>query len=126
MSKLSISQQGIQIETHEKTNVMSPYHTMAFIVIGASVALILLGTETWIKFLGGGIFILYIVTWLVIYCTHSIKKPELLQSETYRLERQKIETGMIEDKTRIPSNSQEIMNSNIPVPIEDKAGDIDV
>lgn len=126
MSKLSISQQGIQIETHEKTNVMSPYHTMAFIVIGASVALILLGTETWIKFLGGGIFILYIVTWLVIYCTHSIKKPELLQSETYRLERQKIETGMIEDKTRIPSNSQEIMNSNIPVLIEDKAGDIDV
>lgn len=126
MSKLSISQQGIQIETHEKTNVMSPYHTMAFIVIGASIVLLLLGTETWIKYLGGGIFILYIVTWLVIYCTHSIKKPELLQSETYRLERQKIETGMIEDKTRIPTSSQEIINSNISVLIEDKAGDINV
>lgn len=126
MSKLSISQQGIQIETHEKTNVMSPYHTMAFIVIGASVALLLFGTETWIKYLGGGIFVLYIVTWLIIYCTHSIKKPELLQSETYRLERQKIETGMIEDKTRIPTSSQEIMNSNISVLIEDKAGDINV
>lgn len=98
MSKLSISQQGIQIETHEKTNVMSPYHTMAFIVIGGSVALMLLSEDFWLKILGAIIFVLFILVWITIYTTHSIKKPELLQSEVYRLEVQKIESGMIENR----------------------------
>lgn len=98
MSKLSISQQGIQVETHEKTNVMSPYHTMAFIVIGGSVSLMLFGPQDWIKGLGAITFLLFITVWIVIYCTHSIKKPELLQSETYRLELHKIEAGMLEAK----------------------------
>lgn len=122
---MNLSQHGIQIETHEKTNVMSPYHGMSYIIIGAAVALLLFGAETWIKLLGGGIFVLYIVTWLIVYCTHSVKNPELLQSETYRLERQRIETGIYEDKNRILQKQEEILNSNISVLIEDKTGDID-
>lgn len=123
MSKLSISQQGIQIETHEKTNVMSPYHTMAFIVIGGSVALMLLSEDFWLKILGAIIFALFILVWIAIYTTHSIKKPELLQSEIYRLEVQKIESGMIENKsgTAIP----EIVTTNVTPLLEDTGADID-
>lgn len=125
MSKLSISQQGIQVETHEKTNVMSPYHTMAFIVIGGSVSLMLFGPQDWIKGLGAITFLLFITVWIVIYCTHSIKKPELLQSETYRLELHKIETGMIENKNGKVTQPQELPISNVAVLLEDTRGDID-
>lgn len=98
MSKLSIGQHGIQVETHEKTNVMSPYQAMAFIVTAASIALILFGSEHWIKILGALVFVIFIVVWIVIYICHSIKKPDLLQSESYRIEIHKIEAGMLESR----------------------------
>lgn len=120
MSKLSISQQGIQIETHEKTNVMTPYHTMAIIVMGGTVALMLFSVDCWLKILGAIIFVLFILVWIAIYTTHSIKKPELLQSEVYRLEMQKIESGMIESKRGINSDILiETEKSNILKPIND-------
>lgn len=114
MSKLSIGQHGIQVETHEKTNVMSPYHTMAFIVIGSSIALILFGNEHWIKILGALILITFIVVWLIIYICHSIKKPDLLQSESYRIEVHRIEAGMIENKTEYtPKLETETVQTNL-------------
>lgn len=127
MNKFSIGQHGITVETHEKTNVMSPYHTMAIIVIVASIALILFGSEHWINILGALIFVIFIVVWIVIYICHSIKKPELLQSESYRLEQHKIEAGMIEAKqgeiieatplletNQIGAITSEITNDTIP------------
>lgn len=114
MSKLSIGQHGIQVETHEKTNVMSPYHTMAFIVMGSSIALILFGNEHWIKILGALILITFIVVWLIIYICHSIKKPDLLQSESYRIEVHRIEAGMIENKTEYtPKLETETVQTNL-------------
>ena len=112
MSKLSIGQHGIQVETHEKTNVMSPYHTMAFLVISASIALILFGNEHWIKILGALIFVIFIVVWIVIYICHSIKKPDLLQSESYRIEIHKIEAGMIEAKQGEIVESPPLLETN--------------
>lgn len=99
MSKLSIGQHGIQVETHEKTNVMSSFHTMAFVVLPLCTLLILVGHDNWAKWLGAIGFISLLLIWIVIYTTHSIKKPDLLQSESYRIERHKIEAGMIENKT---------------------------
>lgn len=98
MSKLSIGQQGIQIETHEKANVMSACTTMGFVICAIAGALILFGSEQWIQIVGAVILIAYIIVWLVVYTTHSIKSPHLLQSEKYRLEKQKIEAGMYENK----------------------------
>lgn len=98
MNKLSIGQHGIQAESHEKTNVMSPYHTMTIIVLPLTTLLILLGTENWIKILGASGFILIILVWIIIYISHSIKNPELLQSESYRIEQHKIEAGMLENR----------------------------
>lgn len=98
MKKLSIGQHGIQVESHEKTNVMSPYHTMTIIVLPLTTLLILLGHESWIKILGASGFILIILVWIIIYISHSIKNPELLQSESYRIEQHKIEAGMLENR----------------------------
>lgn len=127
MNKFSIGQHGITVETHEKTNVMSPYHTMAIILLPLSSLLILAGSEDWIKSLGALVFVIFIVVWIVIYICHSIKKPELLQSESYRLERHKIEAGMIEAKqgeiiettplletNQIGAITSEITNDTIP------------
>lgn len=128
MSKLSIGQHGIQVETHEKTNVMSPYHTMAFIVIGSSIALILFGNEHWIKILGALILITFIVVWLIIYICHSIKKPDLLQSESYRIEVHRIEAGMIENKTEYtPKLETETVQTNlIEIVPDNQEGDSNV
>lgn len=123
MGKLSIGQHGIQVETHEKTNVMSPYHTMSFIVIGASIALILLGSEDWIKFLGAFIFIIFILVWIIIYICHSIKKPELLQSENYRIERHKIEAGMLENTKEHNFDGQLTTNTSLLI-TESKEADV--
>ncbi len=125
MSKLSIGKHGIQIETHEKSNVMSPFNTMAFIVIPASIILMLISSENWIKILGAFIFIIIILVWIVIYSIHSAKKPELLQSETYRLEIQKIEAGMIDTKNNNNENLQELPITNISVIPQNNKGDID-
>ena len=128
MSKLSIGQHGIQVETHEKTNVMSPYHTMAFIVMGSSIALILFGNEHWIKILGALILITFIVVWLFIYICHSIKKPDLLQSESYRIEVHRIEAGMIENKTEYtPKLETETVQTNlIEIVPDNQEGDSNV
>lgn len=128
MSKLSIGQHGIQVETHEKTNVMSPYHTMAFIVMGSSIALILFGNEHWIKILGALILITFIVVWLIIYICHSIKKPDLLQSESYRIEVHRIEAGMIENKTEYtPKLETETVQTNlIEIVPDNQEGDSNV
>ena len=128
MGKLSIGQHGIQVETHEKTNVMSPYHTMAFIVMGSSIALILFGNEHWIKILGALILITFIVVWLIIYICHSIKKPDLLQSESYRIEVHRIEAGMIENKTEYtPKLETETVQTNlIEIVPDNQEGDSNV
>lgn len=115
MGKLSIGQHGIQVETHEKTNVMSPYHTMAFIVIGASIALILFGNEHWIKILGALVFVIFIVVWNIIYICHSIKKPDLLQSENYRIEIHKIEAGMLENTKENKIEGQLTTNASLVI-----------
>lgn len=125
MSKLSISQQGIQIETHEKSNVMSPCHTMAYVVLPAAVLLLLMGTEFWIKLLGALVFLIFVLSWIVIYICHNIKKPELLQSEVFRLERQKIESGMIENKHGNNSERPELLATNITPKLKDTGADID-
>ena len=82
---MSIGQHGIQVETHEKTNVMSSFHTMAFIVLPLCTLLILAGKEVWVKYLGASGFIILLLIWAIIYTTHSVKKPDLLQSESYRI-----------------------------------------
>lgn len=115
MGKLSIGQHGIQVETHEKTNVMSPYHTMAFIVIGASIALILFGNEHWIKILGALVFVIFIVVWNIIYICHTIKKPDLLQSENYRIEIHKIEAGMLENTKENKIEGQLTTNASLVI-----------
>lgn len=123
MSKLSIGQHGIQVETHEKTNVMSPYHTMAFIVTAASIALILFGSEHWIKVLGALVFVIFIVVWIVIYICHSIKKPDLLQSESYKIEIHKIEAGMLENTKENNIEGQLMANTSLLIN-ESKEADI--
>lgn len=125
MSKLSIGKHGIQIETHEKSNVMSPFNTMAFIVIPTAIVLILVGSENWIKILGTFIFIIFVLVWIIIYSVHSFKRPELLQSETYRLEIQKIEAGMIDTKNNNNENLQELPITNISIIPQSNKGDID-
>lgn len=123
MGKLSIGQHGITVETHEKTNVMSPYHTMAIILLPLSSLLILAGSEDWIKILGASSFILLLLVWIVIYCTHSIKKPELLQSESYRLEQHKIEAGMLENTKENNIEGQLMTNTSLLIN-ESKEADI--
>ena len=98
MSKLSIGQHGIQVETHEKTNVMTPFNNV-FLVVGViCIILILFSPEVKIRYIGCSLILLYSILWVVIYTCHSIKAPELLQSEIFRLEVQKMEMGMLEDK----------------------------
>lgn len=99
MSKLSIDQHGIQVETHEKTNVMSPFHTMAVFVVTGTVCLMIFCSEYWGKIIGAVVLTVFVFVWLIVYCCHSIKRPELLQSESYRIEMHKIESGMIENKS---------------------------
>ena len=123
MGKLSIGQHGIQVETHEKTNVMTPYHTMAFIVIGASIALILFGNEHWIKILGALILTVFVVVWLIIYICHSIKKPDLLQSESYRIEVHRIEAGMIENKTEHTQKLETVQTNLVNIVSDNQEGD---
>lgn len=116
MGKLSIGQHGIQVETHEKTNVMSPFHTMGFIVFPLCVLLILISPEMWVKILGAIGFILFLGVWVVVYVSHSIKRPDLLQSEHYRIEKHKIESGMIENRKETLSNN--ILTTNTSLLIE--------
>lgn len=119
MSKLSIDQHGIQVETHEIANVMSSLTSIAFIVLGGAIALLLLGVDLWIKIFGALVFLIFTIIWLIIYTCHSVKKPELLQSEKYRLEMHKIESGMIEDKNRKIDNLIEQQTTNILPPYND-------
>ncbi|DAB09762.1 TPA: hypothetical protein CPT95_03515 [Candidatus Gastranaerophilales bacterium HUM_15] len=101
MSKLSIGQHGIQVETHEKTNVMTPFNNVFLIVGVLALVLILYSQEIGIKYFGIGLILLYSVLWGIIYTCHSIKSPELLQSEVFRLEIHKMEMGMLEDKNAL-------------------------
>ena len=96
---MSIDQHGIQVETHEKTNVMSPFHTMAVFVVTGTVCLMIFCSEYWGKIIGAVVLTVFVFVWLIVYCCHSIKRPELLQSESYRIEMHKIESGMIENKS---------------------------
>lgn len=107
---------------------MSPFHTMAFIVVAGTVSLILFSHDLWGKILGAIVFSVFILVWLIVYCSHSIKKPELLQSETYRLEMHKIEAGMIEDKSRNVQKSEiETIKTNLIEIISDnQEGDYNV
>ena len=116
MSKLSIDQHGIQVETHEKTNVMSPFHTMAVFVVTGTVCLMIFCSEYWGKIIGAVVLTVFVFVWLIVYCCHSIKRPELLQSESYRIEMHKIESGMIENNKDNVSNN--ILTTNTSLLIE--------
>ena len=97
MSKISLKKLGINAEIFEKANVMTPFNMMLFIAILLFLGLIYTKI-LWIKVFCSIIFFVIIATWIVIYVTHSIKNPELLQSESYRIEQHRIEAGMLEEK----------------------------
>ncbi len=117
MGKFSVGQHGIEIETQEKSNVMTSASNMGFLICIISLILILLSPEKWIKLFGIVLIVFFVVIWLIIYITHSIKKPELLQSEKYRIERHKIEAGMLTNKDE-HINTPEILTTNINPLIE--------
>lgn len=96
---MSLGHHGIEVETQEKTNVMSPFNNIILIIGVVTIVLLLTVSNIWIKVLSFTLFGLFTITWLIVYCCHSIKAPELLQSEKYRLEKQKREAGIIENKS---------------------------
>ncbi len=123
MSKLSIGQHGIQVETHEKANVMSPFHTMAVFVVTGTVCLMIFCSEYWGKIIGAVVLTVFVFVWLIVYCCHSIKRPELLQSENYRIEMHKIEAGMIENKIEYtPKLETEAVQTNLIEIVPDNQG----
>ena len=107
MSKFSIGQHGIEIETKEKTNVMTSAISIFYIVSGVGVICLIFGLS-WVKYFGAAIISFCLIVYFIIFISHSIKNPELLQSERYRLERHRIEAGMIEDKKNKISNISSI------------------
>lgn len=79
MSRLNIGHQGLEVETHEKDNVMSSGVQIAFVVSTISVILILFSKILWVNILGASAFTLSILVVFSVYITHNIKSPELLQ-----------------------------------------------
>ena len=63
---MSIGQHGIQVETHEKTNVMTPFNNVFLIVGVLALVLILYSQEIGIKYFGIGL-ILFIFSFMGDY-----------------------------------------------------------
>jgi len=98
MSRFNIGHQGLEVETREKDNVMTSGVQIAFIFVFPAVILMIFPNILWVNILGALIFILCFIGVFSVYITHNIKNPELLQSEKYRLEKQKIEAAMFDNK----------------------------
>ena len=92
MSKLSIHHLGLNAEVHERTNVMTPFNCIIYVVLPLSFICLILVNILWIKIFSSLLILVIVISWVIIYISHSIKNPELLQSETYRIEQHKVPT----------------------------------
>ena len=124
MSKLSIQHLGLDAEIHEKTNVMTPFNSMIYVVLPLFFICIIFVNLWWIKVFSAFMVLVVVIIWVSIYIAHSIKNPELLQSETYRIEQHKIEAGMLMDKDENTAQP-EILTTNI-IPLLDTKNSEDI
>ena len=95
---MSLNHNGIEVETHEKHNVMTSGIHMSYVFVTSSILLMVLPSTFWIKLLGAAGFIINLAVILVVYISHNIKNPELLQSEKFRIEKMYAEAQMVENK----------------------------
>ena len=105
---MSIGQHGLEVETHEKDNVMTSGIHMSYIFVTSSILLMVVPSIFWIKLLGAFGFIINLAVILAVYISHNIKNSELLQSEKFRIEKMYAEAQMVENK----QNDIYIANTN--------------
>ena len=101
MSKLSLHHLGLNAEIHEKTNVMTPFNCIVFSALPLAFISLISVNLIWVKIFSCFMIFIVVVSWVIVYLVHSVKNPELLQSETYRIEQHKIEAGMITNKDEL-------------------------
>ena len=101
MDSLKVSKHGIHAQTHEKQNVMTPFNKVIFVIAPLLIACLYFHPDLLVKVFCEILLTVIIGTWIAIYVSHSVKNPELLQSEEFRVIKQQIEAGMITNKNEI-------------------------
>jgi hypothetical protein len=121
MINFSLNHRGIRTEVREQKNVMTTFYQMSWpltIIVGL---LLWKGQYIAIHYFFG----LYLVCFIICYMFLVVKKPELLQSEKYRIEEKIVnsqiqqqskdnlinETNECNDNTYFP-NEEEVRNDN--------------
>lgn len=115
---MSIGQNGLEIETHEKHNVMTSGMFTSYIFIICSSLLLVIAKILWVQIIGAIGFLLTLLCFFFVFIFHSFKNPELLQSEKYRLEKMQTEAMLFENKYPIEDNSTQIETNIIPVLVD--------
>ena len=76
MSKLSIGKHGINVDIQEKSNVMSPFNHLLYVVIPC---LVFMSLNKECRSFSLICFSLLFLFWIAIYTFHSFTNPKLLQ-----------------------------------------------
>jgi hypothetical protein len=81
MPKLKINKEGLEMETAEQKNVLTPYLYGFWFITPLTGLFILAGYSV----IASMVFGIYLFGLIGFYLYHSIKNPDKLQSETYSI-----------------------------------------
>jgi hypothetical protein len=122
MNKFLFGEKGISIQTGEQKNVLAPYSAGFLYVAGVVIVFLLCGFHI----IAVSIFGVYLLFFIILNVYFAFTKPELLQSEKYRIEMRKIAVSQeakeeIKNHTDIRVNQK---NETITLPLLNDKEDV--